>query len=376
MLLRGRSSRGRSLRAAVLLVAVLVATLAGCSDDGDPTGDGDGDRSGSTVGASVDRASILAAVADDLIVPGYDDLSSSLDVFAESVSSLCSSPGDSELAAARDAWRPAIAAWETTTAFGIGPAMEHRLMSAVAFAARPAAIDRVLAGDRGVDPESVRIEGAAVHGLIAAEHVLFTEVADVLVTPGGGRTCEYLHSVAVLAADAAGSVAEEWGGAARRAFVESTGSGAEDSLPLLLNAVTHRVKAVDERSLRDIVAADSYDDLADGRKDGPAGVGLSRQRTGLLSAIDVIGAGPTGISAIVRERSPETADRLEAAAAAASAAVAGIPESVAGVWVDDATREQAAVAAEEVAALKVILVTEVASQLGVTITLSDGDGDS
>jgi len=357
-------------------VAVLVATLAGCSDDGDPTGDGDGDRSGSTVGASVDRASILAAVADDLIVPGYDDLSSSLDVFAESVSSLCSSPGDSELAAARDAWRPAIAAWETTTAFGIGPAMEHRLMSAVAFAARPAAIDRVLAGDRGVDPESVRIEGAAVHGLIAAEHVLFTEVADVLVTPGGGRTCEYLHSVAVLAADAAGSVAEEWGGAARRAFVESTGSGAEDSLPLLLNAVTHRVKAVDERSLRDIVAADSYDDLADGRKDGPAGVGLSRQRTGLLSAIDVIGAGPTGISAIVRERSPETADRLEAAAAAASAAVAGIPESVAGVWVDDATREQAAVAAEEVAALKVILVTEVASQLGVTITLSDGDGDS
>lgn len=96
----------------------------------------------------------------------------------------------------------------------------------------------------------------------------------------------------------------------------------------------------------------------------------------MLSAIDVIGAGPTGISAIVRERSPETADRLEAAAAAASAAVAGIPESVAGVWVDDATREQAAVAAEEVAALKVILVTEVASQLGVTITLSDGDGDS
>ena len=40
------------------------------------------------------------------------------------------------------------------------------------------------------------------------------------------------------------------------------------------------------------------------------------------------------------------------------------------------TQDELDAAAKAVAALKVVLATEVAGQLGVTITLSDSDGDS
>jgi hypothetical protein len=65
-------------------------------------------------------------------------------------------------------------------------------------------------------------------------------------------------------------------------------------------------------------------------------------------------------------------DRLLRATEAASSAADELGDSV------TASIEEPSViadAAEAVAALKVIVTTEVASQLGVTITFSDSDGD-
>ena len=76
------------------------------------------------------------------------------------------------------------------------------------------------------------------------------------------------------------------------------------------------------------------------------------------------------------ERSPDTARRLLAAAEAAQTAVDALPDSVAETFDSADAAAELDAAAEAVAALKVVLATEVASQLGVTITLSDSDGDS
>src|SRR5690606_18975176 len=139
-------------------------------------------------------------------------------------------------------------------------------------------------------------EGAAVHGLFAAEHVLHGDDAAVLTTPDGDRPCEYLRSVATLVVEEVAVVVGEWSdGSAVEAFTSATGSDPEDSLPALLNAVTHRVKAVDEQSLRDVAAAGSYGALAEGRRDGPAGFTLSRQAAALRGAVAVIGSGDHGL---------------------------------------------------------------------------------
>lgn len=364
----------RPLRAVVLLVAVaLSAGGAACSDDDE----GSAASTTAVVAPVSGRAEVLTTLADGVILPSYVRLGEGLDALEIAATTLCATPGEGSLDQARSAWREAVTAWETTTAFGIGPAMEHRLMSAVGFAARPESIQRLLDGGGPVDVETVRSEGAAVRGLFAAEHVLYDEAAGSLTTVEGARSCEYLRSVATLAAEAAAVVVDEWvNGEARGAFTSATGSEPDGSLPLLLNEVTHRVKAIDEQGLRDIAAADAYDTLADGRRDGPGAFALARQRAALRGAVAVIGSGSNGLVGMVRERSPETADRLEVAASTALDAVDDLPESVRATFDEPDGAALVAVAAEEVAALKVVLGTEVASQLGVTITLSDGDGDA
>ena len=73
------------------------------------------------------------------------------------------------------------------------------------------------------------------------------------------------------------------------------------------------------------------------------------------------------------DRSPETAERLDEALVAATATVGALPDSIAATL---AVPDDLAVAAEDAAELKVVLSTEVASVLGITIGFSDADGDS
>ena len=85
---------------------------------------------------------------------------------------------------------------------------------------------------------------------------------------------------------------------------------------------------------------------------------------------------PTGLVAVVAARSSENAERLQQAAEAADDAADQLPDAVAAAFGSDDGAMAVDTAADAVSALKVLLATEVASQLGVTITLSDSDGDS
>ena len=89
------------------------------------------------VGAARRRlAGFRPGLGDSAIAPAYGRLGTSLDDLAASVDALCTTPSDAALDAARSAWREAIGSWQATRAGGVGPAMEARLMSDVAFAAR------------------------------------------------------------------------------------------------------------------------------------------------------------------------------------------------------------------------------------------------
>ena len=148
-----------------------------------------------------------------------------------------------------------------------------------------------------------------------AEHALFGEASQELTGPEGARRCQYLASIGDLALDAATAVTEAWrSGGGRQEFLAADGSDPEDALPQLLNSVTHAVKAVDEKGLRDMAAAETYQDLPDTRIDGPGAFGIGRRKARLDGAVAVIGEGDGGLVAIVASRSPETAQRLETAA--------------------------------------------------------------
>jgi len=357
-----------------LVVAVgVIASTVGCSAD-----DGGSSASSSTVGRSkVDDSAVLAGVVDELVVPNYRTLEGSLTAWSFELGEMCREPGAERLAEARKGWAEAVELYEKTVSHDVGPAMDLRFMSDIAFAPRAASIDKLIAGTDPVDKDAMAERGANVRGLYSAEHALFGEASQELTGPEGARRCQYLASIGDLALDAATAVTEAWrSGGGRQEFLAADGSDPEDALPQLLNSVTHAVKAVDEKGLRDMAAAETYQDLPDTRIDGPGAFGIGRRKARLDGAVAVIGEGDGGLVAIVASRSPETAQRLETAAEAAAEAVDRLPDAVADTF---ATPEAAAdldAAAKAVAALKVVLATEVAGQLGVTITLSDSDGDS
>jgi predicted lipoprotein len=251
--------------------------------------------------------------------------------------------------------------------------MERRLMSAVGFDARPEAIAELLAGADPVDADALDDEGAAVRGLYAAETALFGEGSDALATTEGSRRCEYLTSALTLSLDAAEEVRADWSGPSRDTFVAGMDGTPQDTVNQLVNEVTNRVRELDEKGLRDLAAADSVSDLAESRLDGPAAFALAGRRSLLEGIALVIGRDEEGLVALVAARSPETAERLQSATADAVAALDALPDAVAESF---DRPEDVQTAADAVAELRVVLSTEAASQLGVTISFSDSDGDS
>ncbi len=181
-------------------------------------------------------------------------------------------------------------------------------------------------------------------------------------------------SVAALARDAAAAVTEQWtDGDAVERFVSGLDGGPQSSVALVVNEVSHRLEELDAMGLRDMAEAEGVDDLDPSRLGGPAGQRLA-DRKALLDGISAtIGDGSTGISALVGAHDAGTRDRLVAADEKADETMAALPDSVPDAFDDPAAIKAAS---DAVSKLKVLVTTEVASQLGVTITFSDSDGDS
>ena len=360
----------RTVTVALGLALSLGTSLGACSSDG---------QSAATSVPSAESARVassdpLVGLADDVVIPSYDLLDGSFADLSGAVAGLCATPSAGALDAARASWKGAMVAYQRTRAGAVGPADERRLMSAVAFAARPNLIDKLLAGDESVDAEGLRRQGAAVRGLFAVEHALFGEGSEALATPDAARRCQYVEAAVELSSDAVGEVAAEWtDGDARGRFIEGLDGGPQSTVAQLLNEVSRRVNEVDTMGLRDLAAADDPASPDEDRRDGPAGYRLAHQRAILDGVSDVLGDGSTGITAMVAADDQELADRVVAASDEAVAAMADLPDGVAEAFADP---EEVDRASDAVAALKVLVSTEVASRLGVTITFSDSDGDA
>jgi predicted lipoprotein len=361
-------TRARSVL--VALGAALLFAATGCSDD--PDGAAPTTTGGATSAAT---GTVLEAIADEVIVPSYEALVASFEQLATDVDAVCAAPSEEALATARGSWQEVATAWRATRPVGVGPAMERRLAAAIGFQARAAALDELLAGDDPVDPAGLEGAGAAVKGIAALELGLFGEGADALAGPGDPRRCTYLASATGLAQAATAEVLADWTDGYRDTFVEGMDGDPQSSVDAIVNELIFRVTETDDQGLRALVEADSADDLPANRADGPAAFHAAELRATVGAAAALLGADPADgrLLALVAAGSEDTAGRLGDATAAATAAMADLPDSVTAAFDDP---EALARAQESVAALKVLLATEVASELGVTLSFSDADGDS
>ena len=365
---RGETPRTpQRLRRAAIGLCCLGLLAASCSDDTE-----------APAAEAASPAAVLASLADGVIVPSYEALVDGFDSLDASLETLCGTPSTPALEAARGAWVEVSLAWRRTRAGGVGPAMDRRLMGAVGFLARPASVDALLASGDPVDPAALAEEGAAVRGISAIEVALFADGADVLARPDGGGRCEYARSATQLSGEATADVLADWTGGYRDTFVEGMDGTEQSSVDAVVNEVVFRLQEIDDQGLRALVEAGSVEDLPANRHDGPAGTRLAELRA-LLDGVTAILEGPDGgdggdgVLSLVEDRSADTAARLRDALAAAQSAIAPLPDAAADAFAD---LPAVTAAAEAAAALKVLLGTEVASELGVTIGFSDADGDA
>ena len=91
-MLRAPSSAVRGLVAVPAVLAVLA--VSACSGGDEAT----------TTTVEVDREEIVAAIAQDVIVPGYEDLATRTDELATATAELCEFPEAAAFDRAREAW--------------------------------------------------------------------------------------------------------------------------------------------------------------------------------------------------------------------------------------------------------------------------------
>jgi hypothetical protein len=197
--------------------------------------------------------------------------------------------------------------------FWFGPVDDRRSAFVVDPRVNAADVDELLAGDEPVDAASLRdLAGADQRGLGTVEHLL--------ATPPSERGCDYASGATALIVEEGAALTEDW-----------TTFG-----PTL---APDDAQAND--SLRDIVS-------------------------GALRAVEMAGDEPG---------TPGTAARL----AGARWALLGDGDDITGVapLLADATVEQLAAEfdAADAMALERTIVTEVVSELGISVNFSDADGD-
>ena len=266
---------------------------------------------------------MLAAAADEVIVPSYEALVAAFDALAAELDELCAEPSTEQLEAARAAWRELAVAWRHTRAGGVGPAMDRRLASAIAFAARPDAVADLLAGTDPVDEAGVDAAGAGVKGIVALEIGLFGDGSEELATPEGARRCEYLTSVTALARTAAAEVLDDWTGGYRDEFVAGMDGDPQASLDALANEVIFRVTEIDDQGLRALTEAATADELQPTRADGPAAFRLAEHRATYESVAAVLEDGR--LQALVEATNADTGERLAETAADSLGGDGGAP---------------------------------------------------
>ena len=407
------TSRPRSCPLARIAVVGVAAVLivAGCSNDG---GGGGGTVATFTSDDAPDRGEVIAGIVDDVIMPAYEELVVTTEALADETSKICGEYRVEQLYVAQDAWRDAQSAWASTEAFRFGPAKDLKSNSDIAYEVDLEKLETSLATP-GELPEVIGLEvvadlGADVRGLAAVEHLVF---GDQIYDP---RRCAYAAAATQLIADGAVELRDAWtvGVDGDEPFAEQMRSPGGDSMyadqiEVLADLVNGSISALTS-------AADMYlgpASGADGAEPAPASVDVGAAHQAGDDVADMIasvravytGDGSTdgataddsptddsptndtagneataaGLGALVAAQSPSTDLRMagDLTDAAEQLAIVTTPwaDLVLGDEAQASQFEALSEAYDNVVAARVTMRTEIASQLGVTVSFSDSDGD-
>lgn len=337
-------------------------------------------------GGGPDRPSVLADLANDAIVPAYQQFDAAAADLHAAAERLCGTPGEAALAEARRALGDARGAWSYSETMWVGPVMDRRSWAVVRW---PIAVDEIesLIADTSLVLDRDRIAnriGADQRGLGAVEHVLHTaaegatatSVSDVLDALDGSRRCDYLRGLTGVIAEEASLLAAGWteswdsGEPYRDQFSSPDGDG----LDTVVNDSLFLLEAVTDLELGAAIGTMDREPDPEAIDEGPAAAGvedLTARLDGVRAVLVGDEAGEQGLAPLLGD---EITGRLRDQLSAARAAVGAVDPPLRTAAVE--SPESVAAARDAIKAVQITVATEVVSHLGVTVGFSDADGDS
>ncbi len=350
-------------------LVIVGAVVAGCSDP--------------VTQSTVDRAALVAELTDAVIIPSYEELALEASELAATTNVLCEERNASALAATRDAWKAVRRPWRVAEVYELGPVRDLRIKNAIEFLPlREDDLLEVLEGSAPIDAAYIAGLGVAARGLPVLEYLLWegtdAEILAALGDAAPARRCQYIDALADDLVTQTERLVRAWraDGDDYRAEFADEGTMAIDDL---VNSSIEALQLLEgERLAKPLGRRDGGVPQLDAIEVRRSGAALADVKAG-LEGVAAIYTGDYGthqsggIASLVIDANPTLDLRITGQIAAARAALDRIPEPLSQAILDSPELVEEAFVA--LRALLRLIAADLASQLGVTTTFSDNDGD-
>ena len=327
------------------------------------------------------RREVLAHLADEVFVRTHADLQAHAEALRPALTAVCANYGDASLAAANEAWTHTHANWNLTGSFAFGPLVAQMQASSLDFwPVRTDTVDAAVAdAPDPVEAAYVDALGTSAKGMPALEYLQFAAPQ-----AGFAGACSYMLALADDIQGRTTELADAWQleAAALKTAGEpdSTYASAQVAVDAIVNQTIENlyamVKTKLDRPLGNLTGSPADPTLVESRF---SAISLTDLTCNLDSfalvylGADLTASDPPGLGALVVERDPDLDARILLQMTRARDALAAIPEPLATALTADRTAVQTA--RDEIDALRRLIKLDVAQLLGVTLSLSDNDGD-
>lgn len=339
---------------------------------------------------SVSKEALLKDIVRNVIVPDYQELTSKCQALTVELEQLSRAPTTAAAEKARQAWLTARLASRRIQWLQSGPIADREFLAAFYYArVLPVRIEGVLNATRAIDDSFLDELGASAKGMFTLEYLLFDGRTDMSAkdpknpqadskTPFGTNTqrhCEYLVALVKDLQRKAALVTADWTDTNRNAAANKFVGGGQTTLNRLVNELAGILETVAENHLNYALQLPTpITEQRDRIEGARSRTSLAQLAAILRGAHKIYRAGEgVGVDDYLRGLNQPLELRVESQFQKAFAALQdiGVPLDVA---VTD-RKESVQRAYQAVRDLEILFKVDVASALGVTITINSNDGD-
>ncbi|MCB4808110.1 imelysin family protein [Tamlana sp. 62-3] len=211
----------------IILGTIIVGFIIACSSSSGGSG-------GTT--DNYDRSALLVNLADNIIIPAFQDLETELSTLTEAKNNFVTTPNQANLEVLRASWLTAYTAWQYVEMFDIGEA--ETTLYGFQMNIYPANIDDISANINSGSYDLTHSNNNDAVGFPAVDYMIYglaDNDADILTFYQSENYTSYLSDLIDQMESLTSSVLTNWTSSYRTTFVSQTGNTATSSLNKFTN---------------------------------------------------------------------------------------------------------------------------------------------